>query len=125
VGSLYEEKDRGSTLVRMGWRWGRAVVGGDSMTPTLQPGDQVLVRYGVRPRTGDVVVVQLPGRPLGVKRLIRRTGTGWWIEGDAADSTDSRTFGSVLDEAVLGRVRWRYWPLVRRPLLRCRAADRT
>lgn len=84
------------------------------MAPTLQPGDQILVRYGGRTRIGDLVVVELPGRPLGVKRLVRRTANGWWIEGDAVGSTDSRTFGSVPDAAVLGRVRWRYWPPVRR-----------
>lgn len=84
------------------------------MAPTLLPGDQILVRYGGRPRPGDLVVVELPGRPLGVKRLIRRTEGGWWIEGDGDETTDSRTFGSVPDRAVLGRVRWRYWPPVRR-----------
>ena len=84
------------------------------MAPTLLPGDQVLVRYGGRLREGDLVVVQLPARPLGVKRLVRRTPTGWWIEGDAAPSTDSRSFGSVPDSAVLGWVLWRYWPPLRR-----------
>ena len=92
---------------------GRAVVTGSSMAPTLLPGDQVLVRYPGRRRPGDTVVVALPRRPLGVKRLIRRTAAGWWIEGDAAGATasaDSRVFGSVLEEEVLGRVVWRYWP---------------
>ncbi len=84
------------------------------MAPTLLPGDQILVRYGGRSRVGDVVVVDLPDRPLGVKRLVRRTPTGWWIEGDGAASTDSRTFGSVPERAVTGRVIWRYWPPVRR-----------
>lgn len=90
------------------------MVSGFSMVPTLRPGDQILLRYGRRRRIGDLVVVALPGRPLGVKRLVRRTPTGWWIEGDAPSSTDSRTFGSVPEEAVLGRVVWRYWPPLRR-----------
>jgi nickel-type superoxide dismutase maturation protease len=84
------------------------------MAPTLLPGDQILVHYSRRPRVGDVVVVALPGRPLGVKRVMRRTATGWWVEGDGAASTDSRTFGAVADAAILGRVRWRYWPVLRR-----------
>lgn len=96
------------------------MIAGTSMAPTLLPGDQVLVRRGGRPRIGDVVVVKLPGRPLGVKRLVRRTADGWWLEGDGAASTDSRTFGSVPDAAVLGRVLWRYWP----PLRRCAASRR-
>ena len=89
------------------------MVTGESMAPTLLPGDQILVRYGARRRPGDLVVVQLPDRPLGVKRLVRRSATGWWVQGDASASTDSRTFGSVAEEAVLGRVLWRYWPLRR------------
>lgn len=84
------------------------------MAPVLLAGDFLLVRYGVPPRPGDIVVVRLPGRPLGVKRAIRRTADGWWVEGDARESTDSRSFGPVPSEAVLGRVVWRYWPPVRR-----------
>lgn len=84
------------------------------MAPTLVAGDFLLVRYGAQPRPGDIVVVALPGRPLGVKRAVRRTADGWWVQGDAPRSTDSRTFGAVPSDAVLGRVVWRYWPLLRR-----------
>jgi phage repressor protein C with HTH and peptisase S24 domain len=88
------------------------------MRPTLCAGDFCLVVRGVRIRPGDVVVARLPGRPLGVKRAVRRTAEGWWLEGDdPAASTDSRTFGAVPDEAVVGRVLIRYWPLARRPVL--------
>jgi nickel-type superoxide dismutase maturation protease len=94
------------------------VVSGDSMRPTLCAGDLCLVAYGVRIRQGDVVVARLPGRPLGVKRAVRRTADGWWLEGDdPTASTDSRTFGALSDDAVLGRVLIRYWPLARRPVL--------
>lgn len=88
------------------------------MRPTLCAGDLCLVIRGVPVRPGDVVMARLPGRPLGVKRAVRRTADGWWLEGDdPAASTDSRTFGAVPDEAVLGRVLIRYWPLARRPVL--------
>lgn len=88
------------------------------MRPTLCAGDLCLVLWGVRIRPGDVVVARLPGRPLGVKRAVRRTADGWWLEGDdPSASTDSRTFGTVPDDAVLGRVLIRYWPLARRPVL--------
>jgi nickel-type superoxide dismutase maturation protease len=84
------------------------------MAPTLLPGDWLLVAYGVPPRPGDLVVVRLPGRPLGVKRAVRRQDGGWWVVGDnPAASTDSRTFGPVDPAAVLGRVLLRYWPLRR------------
>ncbi len=85
------------------------------MVPHLLPGDLVVVRYGVAVRVGDVAVVALPGRPVGVKRLARRTPGGWEVAGDnPEESTDSRAFGPVPDAAILGRVVWRYWPLVRR-----------
>lgn len=84
------------------------------MVPALRPGDFLLVRWGARPRPGDVVVLALPDRPLGIKRLIGQVPGGWWVEGDnPAASTDSRTFGPVPDAAVRGRVVLRYWPLVR------------
>lgn len=90
------------------------MVTGESMAPHLRPGDFLAVRWGASVRPGDVVVVALPERPLGIKRAVRRDDTGWWVEGDNPKaSTDSRTFGSVPDAAVLARVVWRYWPLVR------------
>ncbi len=88
------------------------------MRPTLCAGDLCLVVWGSPVRPGNVVVARLPGRPLGVKRAVRRTAEGWWLEGDDPEaSTDSRTFGAVPDDAVLGRVVIRYWPPARRPVL--------
>jgi len=93
-------------------------VDGRSMLPTLAPGDACLVRWGARPRPGDVVVVRLPGRPLGVKRLRFRDEDGWWLASDnSLEGTDSASFGTVADADVLGRVVLRYLPrpgLVRR-----------
>jgi nickel-type superoxide dismutase maturation protease len=85
------------------------------MAPTLRHGDRVLVRRGGRPvRPGDVVVARLPDRPLGVKRAVRRSGGGWWLEGDNPHaSTGSEVFGPVPDAAIVGRVLCRYWPLRR------------
>jgi nickel-type superoxide dismutase maturation protease len=81
------------------------------MIPTLAPGEWVVVRRTSSPRTGSVVVLRRPGR-LVVKRALRRTDEGWWVEGDnAAASDDSRVFGYVPDADVLGEVRWRYRPL--------------
>ncbi|MDQ1713707.1 MAG: hypothetical protein QOE45_3157 [Frankiaceae bacterium] len=91
--------------------WLRVAVSGLSMVPTLAPGEWLLVRR-TPPRVGRVVVVRLPER-LVVKRVTRRTGDGrWWVEGDnAAASDDSRVFGAVRSEDVVGEVRWRYRPL--------------
>jgi nickel-type superoxide dismutase maturation protease len=87
------------------------------MLPALRPGDWWVVRRGGPIRPGDVVVVERPDRPglLVVKRVVRRAGDGWWVEGDnPAESDDSRQFGPVPAQAVRGRVVWRYFPIVRR-----------
>jgi phage repressor protein C with HTH and peptisase S24 domain len=91
------------------------LVRGPSMTPTLRQGDAVLARRGGRsPRPGDVVVGRFRSRPdlLVVKRVVRREGDGWWLEGDnelVAD--DSRRYG-VAD--VTARVLLQWWPRLRR-----------
>jgi nickel-type superoxide dismutase maturation protease len=93
---------------------GRVLVHGPSMAPTLRSGDVLLVRWGVaahRLRLGDVVVVQLPDRPLSVKRLVRRAGTTVAVYGDnPAGSTDSRELGPLPAAAIRGRVVCRLWP---------------
>ena len=91
--------------------WLRVAVRGPSMLPTLAPGEWLLVRRRAPAEPGRVIVVRRPDR-LVVKRAVRRTPEGWWVEGDnAAASDDSRTFGPVPDRDVLGEVRWRYRPL--------------
>lgn len=101
------------------------------MAPTLAPGDWALV---VTPRmfvTGDVVVVEHPGRPgyEMVKRLVAAPGDRvgertlaadeFWVEGDlAAASTDSRQFGPVSRDELKAKVVLVYWPKERRRLVR-------
>jgi phage repressor protein C with HTH and peptisase S24 domain len=84
------------------------------MTPALRHGDQLLVWLRPRsaPREGGLVVVALPGRPLSVKRVVRRQPDGdVWVEGDNPfGSTDSRDLGAVTPEAIRGRVLLRIWP---------------
>ncbi|MEO7795981.1 MAG: signal peptidase I [Thermoanaerobaculia bacterium] len=101
----------------------------ESMVPTLVPGDQVVVnrflysgpRFGLLPRRpverGDVLLFRPPfdRRLKFVKRCAGLPGD-WedggvlppgvlWMEGDARLlSFDSRRFGPVPDEDVLGRV---------------------
>ncbi|WP_406863073.1 nickel-type superoxide dismutase maturation protease [Streptomyces sp. HUAS MG47] len=94
--------------------FGFAEVTGPSMVPTLLHGDQLLVHYAGRLKAGDVAVMRHPLRQdlLIVKRLVERRGGGWWVLGDNPGAEgDSRVFGVVPAELVLGRVRLRYRPV--------------
>ncbi|WP_267246037.1 nickel-type superoxide dismutase maturation protease [Streptomyces sp. PR69] len=93
--------------------FGVAEVTGPSMVPTLYHGDQLLVHYGAVVRPGDVAVLRHPLQQdlLIVKRLVELRPDGWWVLGDNPGAEgDSRLFGSVPEELVLGRVRGRYRP---------------
>jgi nickel-type superoxide dismutase maturation protease len=83
----------------------------DSMRPTLEPGDYVLVNrwaYRVRkPTKGDVVVVKDPEDPerFLVKRISDVDPSRIEVVGDnEAHSRDSRRFGPVPLEEVVGKV---------------------
>ncbi len=92
------------------------MVRGRSMLPTVQDGDRLLVRGGrAAPRLaapGRTAVVRLPGgRPLAVKRLVRRVPDGWWVERDnPAEGVDSWDVGAIPDADVLAVVVGRLWP---------------
>jgi nickel-type superoxide dismutase maturation protease len=101
----------------------RMAVEGESMVPTLRPGDFLIgVRSGPI-RKGALVVVEHPKRPgyEMVKRLagapgdeiegVRLGPDQFWMVGDnAAASADSRTLGPFDRRAIRGVVRFRYWP---------------
>ncbi len=101
---------------------GRLQVAGESMAPTLLPGDRVLVWRGLGPlrpppRAGDLVAVADPRDPerVVVKRVAGVAGTEVSVQGDnEAASTDSRHFGPVSAAAIRGRVIYRYLPEERR-----------
>jgi signal peptidase I len=114
------------------------VVRDESMLPTLRPGDRLLVDLrayrGRSPRPGEIVVVTDPtdrarwlvkratavgpasvgggGTPGGPNDL----PAGWlWVQGDAEDaSRDSRRFGPLPPESLVGRVYRCYAPPERR-----------
>jgi nickel-type superoxide dismutase maturation protease len=104
------------------WPLRVAHVHGPSMAPALRHGDRLLVWLrGPRrtPSVGTVVLVDLPDRPLSVKRLVSVEPGGMIrIEGDNEfASTDSRTLGSLPASALRGVVLARIWPHPR--LIRC------
>lgn len=81
---------------------------GPSMEPSIHNGELLLARRSTRELVpGQVVVLTNPVRPhlIEIKRLIRKSDGGWWVEGDNADlSTDSRSYGSVDPTAIRGVV---------------------
>ncbi|MEO3746480.1 S24/S26 family peptidase [Plantactinospora sp. B5E13] len=100
-----------------GWlrrRWRLVVVRGQSMAPTLHDGDRLVVRVGRAPAVGDLVVfrardvVPETDVPWMVKRVHRVEPDGAvTVRGDNVHSQDSRHFGAVPPEAVLGVARGR------------------
>ena len=86
------------------------------MAPALAAGERVFVSRAAywfsKPRPGDLVVVRDPRQPdrLLLKRIDRAAGgDGWLVLGDNPDaSTDSRTFGPVPRDLILGKVWFRY-----------------
>src|ERR671933_547500 len=111
--------------VRVSWPLARYVVHDASMRPTLRPGDRVLVWRWARPgglRRGDLGGVRDPQRA-GlhlVKRIAALPGEaladvkgldGLALLGDdPSTSRDSRAFGRLAADRVVGRVVWRYLP---------------
>lgn len=101
----------------------RVAVEGESMAPTLRPGDFLIAVRSGPIRRGALAVVELPNPPRYevVKRMVGVPGDSieggplspgeFWMLGDnPAASTDSRTMGPVRREAIRGVVRFRYWP---------------
>jgi signal peptidase I len=101
------------------------------MRPALQPGDWLLVDPTTRrwPRRGTIVVVRQPasGR-LVIKRVAARPGdtirvpggqhrlgpAEAWLLGDTPEiSVDSRTYGAVNLDHLVGRAWLRYGPFGR------------
>lgn len=94
---------------------GVAVVRGESMRPTLAPGDRLLVRYTARPRRGSVVVARFADGAVVVKRAADRRDGGWWLASDNPGvGVDSRHRGVVPGEDVLAVALVRIWPRPRR-----------
>jgi len=97
-------------------RWLDVVeVRGNSMAPTLVPGDRLLVErlsYRLRaPRVGDVVLAADPRTPRRelVKRVALINGEAVTLIGDnRSASTDSLAFGEVSRGAIAWRVVVRY-----------------
>ena len=83
----------------------RRVVG-DSMRPAFRPGQLVVVAPGRQLHVGDVVMIRHEGLEK-IKRIARLQEARVYVLGDnPAASTDSRNFGWVGLESVVGKVVW-------------------
>ena len=87
------------------------------MEPALWAGDWIVVSELSRPpRVGEIVLVRDPRDPnnLMLKRVSDVEDGTCTVLGDRPEqSTDSRTFGPVPAENVLGRAVFRYAPIGR------------
>jgi nickel-type superoxide dismutase maturation protease len=89
---------------------------GNSMLPLLKPGDEVLLNprayRATPPQPGDLVVIRHPFQADGqiVKRISRTLeAEHYYVEGDnPAESSDSRSFGPVRLEQILGQITSRF-----------------
>jgi nickel-type superoxide dismutase maturation protease len=111
------------------WAWSRSErteVSGDSMVPTLQPGDRLVVWRTKRFRPGDIVAAGDPRHP--ARTVLKRAATvdpEWiFLVGDnEMHSTDSRHFGPVPLGLVRGKAVYRYAPPGRTGRLRPKGWD--
>ena len=89
-------------------------VQGESMFPNFIPGDRVVIlTWGFSLQTGDAVVLFDPrnGRKI-LKRIskVKKEGSGlsYYVLGDnVKESTDSRVWGWVSQEKIIGKVIWK------------------
>ncbi len=109
----------------------RVAVAEESMSPALLPGDWLLLdpTCSAWPRRGSVVVFREPGTDiLAIKRVAARPGDrvhiaqgilhlasdeAWLLGDNAGPSIDSRRYGPVPRECLVGRVWFRYGPASR------------
>jgi len=113
-----------------GGTW-RVAVAEESMAPALRPGDWLLLdpTSGRWPRRGSIAVFREPDSGiLAVKRVAAGPGDrvrisagvlrlgpdeAWLLGDNGAVSLDSRRYGPVPSEALVGRAWFRYAPMRR------------
>ena len=78
------------------------------MLPTLKEGQDILVfnwaYFFNKPKVGDIVVVKVNGKEM-IKRIQKYDGRHIFVTGDNKnDSLDSRKFGAIKKEQIIGKV---------------------
>ena len=86
----------------------RFEVKGSSMKPALKQGDRVLTFNFGKPIRGDLVVVRKNSMEI-IKRVEKVSGNSFFVAGDNLEhSTDSRHFGLVKRNEIVGKVLMKY-----------------
>lgn len=82
------------------------IIHGKSMEPTLREGAILVIKKTKRVKLQDMIALYSPqDQRIIIKRLVRITESGYFVKGDNGDgSTDSRHFGAVKKEDIIGRV---------------------
>ncbi len=76
------------------------------MLPTLRPGQVVVFTRSRKPGVGDIVMITHEGLEK-IKRIARAEPGRIYVLGDnPAASTDSRTFGWLGEEHIIGVLQW-------------------
>jgi len=86
-------------------------VTGNSLTPEYQEGDFVFISkipfLFVQPSPGDIIAFHQPGYGFLIKRIQQVASDGSLnVVGTQPESIDSRIFGSIKREDLLGKVIW-------------------
>ena len=85
-------------------------VRGDSMSPTLAPGDYMIVTRARTIRPGFVVLVDHPKYGRIIKRISSVNEDFISLAGDGPNSTASDAMGQESLTAVQGRIHWAITP---------------
>jgi len=86
-------------------------ISGESLTPEYQNGDFVMISkipfLFIPPSPGDIIAFHQSGYGLLIKRIQQITPEGEVsVIGSHPDSVDSRVFGPIKKENILGKVFW-------------------
>ena len=87
-------------------------VTGDSLSPDYREGDYVVIAtipfFLNRTKVGDVIVFQHPAFGTLIKKVAQVEGDGeqYFVVGAHPNSVDSRHFGPVARQSLIGRVIW-------------------
>ncbi len=73
------------------------------MEPDFYEGDYLLIRPLIKPQIGDVVVIKNENN-LFLKKISDIRTSNYFVTGNHPDSIDSKTFGPIQRNMIIGKV---------------------